>query len=427
MKRAIFYLTFNGVYNVSNGIGTQTQTFLNGIHHHYSRFVELFGKVAIHIVSPVYCPHNTRNYSLSLLRRTKRITRATNGALHLLPFDTSYPFWSRRTWEALSRGAAAQVRACSVNYDQSIVIAIDPPFLLAPLYLNQQCDCAVRNIDCLLTLYGSSFIHDRAQISFERLEWEYAGLASSRVYEPIYIAKVCDFMKEHLVTHYGAPAERFIPYESSLFLEAPDFHPLCEKHIHRTLSKYDVPTDRDLVFSFGRGDWIKGFDIVINALRHVKRKLHFILIAVPPAERMTGRPCYAHSLTKLRHTFTFIDAYNRELPIALAQWKRSSIVVCPSRGEPFSNIPFEVAMWARRAGPVCLCSDIDGFPYQITHNENGFLFKAGDTHDLADAIRHILSLDKAQKMAIRKRAAARVLRERDFLKNFSATLRCFWQ
>ena len=37
MPKAIFYLTYNGIYNLTNGIGTQTQLLLRGLEHSAAR------------------------------------------------------------------------------------------------------------------------------------------------------------------------------------------------------------------------------------------------------------------------------------------------------------------------------------------------------------------------------------------------------
>ena len=123
---------------------------------------------------------------------------------------------------------------------------------------------------------------------------------------------------------------------------------------------------------------------------------------------------------------TLLTEYNRKLPRALSQWNNTKAVICPSRGEPFSNIPLEVSLWAKDSGPVLICSDIDGYTEQIIHKKNGFLFNLSQRGDLARQIEFVLTLTPEHANRIRKNAYKKVINERDFLVNFSETLKYYW-
>ena len=79
-------------------------------------------------------------------------------------------------------------------------------------------------------------------------------------------------------------------------------------------------------------------------------------------------------------------------------------------------------MWANETGPVVLASDIGGFVEQIIDGETGFIFKAGDYVDLAHKIELIISLPEKRHAQIRRSAASKVIKERDFGINFQNLL-----
>ena len=110
----------------------------------------------------------------------------------------------------------------------------------------------------------------------------------------------------------------------------------------------------------------------------------------------------------------------------MCQWDNTKIVVCPSRGEPFSNIPLEVSIWAKTHGPVVLASNIEGYLEQIKDAYNGFLFKVGSYKDLANKINYILSIKSNKLEDIKQKAYKKVIKERDFFENFNKTLKEFW-
>ena len=52
MPNAIFYLTYNGIYNFTNGIGTQTQLLLRGLERLQPALERQYGLIPLHVVCP---------------------------------------------------------------------------------------------------------------------------------------------------------------------------------------------------------------------------------------------------------------------------------------------------------------------------------------------------------------------------------------
>jgi glycosyltransferase involved in cell wall biosynthesis len=102
-------------------------------------------------------------------------------------------------------------------------------------------------------------------------------------------------------------------------------------------------------------------------------------------------------------------------------------VVAPSRHETFSNIPLEVALWAREAGPVIVASQVGGFVDQIEAGVTGFFLDSASCLDMTRTIRRVLDLSPEAHATIRRQACQRVTAMFDLARNFPATLRWFWQ
>jgi glycosyltransferase involved in cell wall biosynthesis len=102
------------------------------------------------------------------------------------------------------------------------------------------------------------------------------------------------------------------------------------------------------------------------------------------------------------------------------------MVVVPSRQEPFSNIPLEVALWARENGPVVVTSTAGGFVDQIEAGVTGFFIDISSSQHITQTMLHVLDLSEDAHTAIRQQAYQRVIRAFDFAQNFPATLRWFW-
>lgn len=425
MKNGIFYLTYNGYYNYSTGIGTQTKLFLDGIDSYYEKFKSIYGDFEINLVVPRY-DHTVDGYNKSHVTYADNIINKYGGEVFMC--DSAMEkgedgFWTVSNWERLTPSASSIIYNKSKNYKKSLVLAVDPPYLHVPRHIELSNEKKDWDVQSVIFLYTSSYIHNKQNISFKRLGWEYQGLASARLHKDIYIGNVCNYMTNHFIEYYGVDKKSFVPYSSSLLFEDEVYKELTQSEISSTLDRYHIPKDKDIVFSFGRDSWIKGFDTLVDSLVNIKKDIHLVLVAVP-FETNTSE--YEPIIQKSGLSYTLIREFTRDLPPTLCQHNYCRVVVCPSRGEPFSNIPLEVALWSKNRGPVVLASNIDGFLEQIVDGMNGFLFNVGDSKKLANKINRILKIPEKELDVIRKNAYEKVINERSFETNFELLLKHLW-
>jgi glycosyltransferase involved in cell wall biosynthesis len=197
--------------------------------------------------------------------------------------------------------------------------------------------------------------------------------------------------------------------------------------VRTTLQAYGIPLDADVVLAFGRAAPIKGFERLIPALAALRDRLHFVLISVPYIDDHSQQQRYDQLLQQHAIRATHIKAFTRDLPRALCQWPRTKMVVVPSRHETFSNIPLEVALWARENGPVVVASTAGGFVDQIEPGVTGFFIDISSCQHITQTMLQVLDLSPDAYATIRHQAYQRVLHTSDFVRNFPATLRWFWQ
>lgn len=423
MKNGIFFLTYDGYYNFTSGIGTQTKTFLKGIEEYYQKYYNLYGEFEINLIVPDF-DSTVYGYNKQDINYANKIISKFGGKVYKCTSSLDKDktnFWTNSNWKKISTSAAFIILKESTKYKKIIVITVDPPFLHTPKYISafSKTDS---NIQSVILMYTSARIHDK-KLSSSRLEWEYNGLQSAQKYRNIKIGNVCDYMHDHFVKFYGVTLNSFVPYPSSLFLEDNDFNNLPQPKILHILKKYNIPTNKDIVFAFGRTAWVKGFDTLLKGFGLLQNKTHLVLLTTQFED---GIKEYKTLIKNRKIDCSLITQFTRELPIALCQYKGCKIVVCPSRREPFSNIPLEVGLWARKYGPVVLASNIGGFIEQINDNDNGFLFDVDDYKDLARKIEYILQLSEKQLNSIRIAAYNKVVKERDFFKNFGLLLNSMW-
>jgi glycosyltransferase involved in cell wall biosynthesis len=428
MRNALFYLTYNGVYNFTNGIGTQTQLLLSGMEAMRETLAVSYGPLDVHVVCPLP-DGRTWGYDEAFFDQQRRRIAALGGQVHLIPYQTEpeQEVWEIRSWQALCSNVAPLLLDKTASYDRSLIIAVDQPWLQVPEALRRHQPEMPSAIEMLLVLYNTAYIRNWDAPEAAELRWERAGLGASQPGSRIFIADICPSFTAHLHAHFALATAQFAPYTSSILVRDPIFDVQDETTILATLQAYGVPLDADLVLAFGRAAPIKGFDRLIPALAPIRDRVHFVLISVPYLDDDAEQRAYDQLLRQHQIRATHIKQFSRDLPRALCQWPRTRMVVVPSRHETFSNIPLEVALWARENGPVVVTSTAGGFVDQIEPGVTGFVVDISSCQEMARTLRQALDLSHDARATIRRQAYQRVVDAYDFAHHFPATLRWFWQ
>lgn len=427
MQNAIFYLTYNGIYNLTNGIGTQTQLLLGGLERLHHDLDTQYGPIDVHVICPA--PDElTWGYDREFLHTQRQRIAALGGQLHFIPYKSQpeQELWDIGSWQTLCREVVPVLLPKILAYDRSLIICIDQPWLQIPHTLIRHQSSALQHTQTLLVLYNTAFIRNWVTPDTAEVAWEQEGLAASQHGNNVYIADICPSFTTHLRSHFALPAAQFAPYTSSILVDDSAFTQQPEADIKAILQKYAVPLQEDIVLSFGRAAPIKGFEALIPALAAIRDRAHFVLISVPYLDDDTHQRVYDRLLTQYGIRATHIKHFTRELPQALCQWPRTKMVVIPSRQETFSNISLEVALWARENGPVIVASTAGGFVDQIDPGQTGFFIDIASSHTMSQTLQHVLQLPQQTHATIRRNAYQRVARQYDFTQNFATTLRWLW-
>jgi hypothetical protein len=284
MKSGIFFLTYDGYYNYTSGIGTQTKTFLKGIETYYKEYSHLYGDFEINLIVPMF-DETVYGYSKKDIEYATRIVHKTGGKIYIC--DSSIDkegsnFWTTTNWKTVSSSAATIILREANKYKRCIVITVDPPFLHTSKYIAEGTK-GQDNIKSVILMYTSAYIHDEKLLE-DRAEWEAEGLMLPQRYENIKIGNVCNYMAKHFMNYYNVTPESFVPYPSSLFIDSDEFLELSRVQILSILQKYNIPLDRNLVFAFGRTSWVKGFATLLRSFTLVNENAYLILIATPFVE-----------------------------------------------------------------------------------------------------------------------------------------------
>lgn len=426
-SRAILYCTVNGVCNNTNGLGRQTKTLLSALARHREELIRSVGPFDVHVVCPQPGP-DTWAFDPADLAFSRRVVASWGGLVHALPYNTRAEFWSVPTWLALSEAAASCALELARQYDELLVIAVDTPFAVLGEVLARrkrpESGCGVR---VLLAFYSTALIVERPNPSPARVAWERRGIDSANEETDVWVGDVGRFLTGHLRSEFGLRPGRLAPFTSSLDLASPDLQPMPVATAREVAARWQVPLDRPLVVVIGRTDPTKGIDLLIHTAGRLRDEVHVVIIAVPFDQDDPLITDYARRIMRMGLRATLVTEYTRELPRALCGLPETAAVVCPSRGETLANVPFEVALWAKHAGPVVVAPHRDGFVEQIDDGVTGVLYDVGTADALTSAMSRVLDLSEVRRAGMRAVAYERVRAERDVVCNFAQTLAFFWR
>lgn len=426
IRSAIAYLTYNGIYNFTNGIGTQSQLLLSGLEHLKDELYTEFGRLDVHVACPMP-DQQTWGFDKAFLRRQHERIKALGGSLHFVSYkkQPAQELWDLRSWLSLSKMVTPWLQGLYTQYDRCLTICVDQPWLLTPTFLAHGHRARPQQ-PILLVLYNTAFIRSPSAPNTDEIAWEQQGLTQSEQWQHVSIADVCPSFTDHLQANFQFPQLALAPFTSSIMSIDADFRPLPAFEVQNILERYQVPLNIPIVLAFGRAAPIKGFDLLIAALQALRQQCHLVLISVPYRDDHAEQLHYDNLLALHQVPATHIKQFNRELPKALCQWPGTKMVVAPSRQETFSNIPLEVALWAQRQGPVLVASDVGGFVDLIEDYKTGFLFKSASRQSLQQTLQRVFRLSPEILASIRHRLYQRVIRQHDFQHTLPTTLRWFW-
>jgi glycosyltransferase involved in cell wall biosynthesis len=165
--------------------------------------------------------------------------------------------------------------------------------------------------------------------------------------------------------------ERAMVTKNGVDIEEFDSHPEA---------KYDTP----YLFSLGRFEHKKGFDVLIRAFARLSPRfpsLH-LLLGGAGAEEIKMRNIVVE--LNLRDRVKFLGPLDREGVVKF--FKGCEIFVLPSRIEPLGIVNLE----AMAAGKAIVATSVGGVPEIIRDGENGLLVEPESEEQLANAITRLL-------------------------------------
>ena len=184
-------------------------------------------------------------------------------------------------------------------------------------------------------------------------------------------------------------------------MDTSHFRPPNDSERVSSRDKFNVDQNADVISIVGRLHWIKGHDILFEAVRGLRDS------GLTPTVLCAGSGDCEQEIRNLADDLHIADqikflGYTNARTVYWA----SDALVLPSRREGFANVIAEGML----CGTIPIRTPGAGVSDQINHGKNGFVIPFDDPEALADTIRYVFSHPEEQ--ASIKREATEIAQER---------------
>lgn len=415
-KLGLFICAHDGISCHYAGAGTAASGYLKGIPVLKKILAKQGIKLSAYAITGKYS-NSIYGFNEKLLRENKNICKSTGGDVLFCLNNSNglFQYGDYSNWVPASASAATIIDSIigTERFDRAIILGVDTPFAFTPVYVKKQLFDSRTIIQGVWVPHSTSLIHERGAFDAKRLAWEMGIVKEINHTKNMFVSYLNSYMRHHLRIEYGVNEKKLVPLLNGIYIPGVPY--FTQEEIARTIREFNIPTDKPIIFSFGRGVAYKGFDVFLRALRYLEDlPVHFVLQV---AFFSTKDPLLRklRELSKPVKNISTIFKLSYEFPRKILQWKNTELAAVLSQNEPGAFIPAEIRIYQQA---IALVSDRDGLPCQVNDGNDGFITPIDSPKEVADKIRSIFQLSHKRKQKIRKAGEQKIIREYDIVKNF---------
>ncbi len=409
---AVIHLTFEGIQTFGGGVATVTRGHLAAMPKLKEELAKEGISLTPYFAEIAYAKSHERRDPKFQQYAEEQIAKMGGRFEYLVNFSQGYlpsapwgvaDIGDIENWKACSASGAAVALNMARRHQVAVAYCHDSLFALAPMYATLQEDACGVDLTGIYVIHATALTHELPLPNPQRLMVESAGIHWAKVTPKVKLGYISKFMSHHIIEDYGAKQENLVPTGNGINPTDPFFRLRDRNHIIDKLRQYNIPTDRPLVFSWGRSVAYKKYDIVLKAAAKLKGKVFPVIMVSPEYPELV-------ELTKqLGLDARLIFAFDPELVACMLQWENTVAAASLAYREPFGLTPTEIRMQGRSRGALVVVSNTGGLVEQVRDGVDGFVTKQDDSDDVARVFQHILNMSAAQKDAIRKAGLQTVL------------------
>ncbi|HEU5333832.1 MAG TPA: glycosyltransferase [Actinocrinis sp.] len=337
-EAALVVVSIDGLCTLKSGIGSIVHWFFEAIDEIVASTAGLrHDRWSLHALSPRLDPAS-EDYSGEVAAEVAAACARHRGDVRWFEVDDNSSLksvWSLdkvERWRTMCRNAAAQIRALAEGRSHVTVLAHGTMYATLRSHLASSPN--VQMIYMTHTL-GRVFLDAN---SANRTAYEDEGFALMRSAPQDKIGYVGTYYRDVLFTDYDRRDRDLVPFQNAVYVRSRRFAALADARAAADLGP--VPTDKRLVFSWGRCVPQKGFDVVIPAFgEFLSRRTdaadwHLVLLAPQEVAASEYVASLHEQLDRLPPgSHTIIEQFDPLLPFKILAHRALEICVFASRFE----------------------------------------------------------------------------------------------
>jgi glycosyltransferase involved in cell wall biosynthesis len=382
---ALVVASFDGLVSMRTGVGVVVSAFFE----EYQHIAELLkvGKndIDLYALSP-YLQHSADEFDVSIFNATRAVCKQNGGALIEFPSFSKganrSQIWAPKQkgtsgalqWRSMAVSSAACVETIAARYDRVLVIHHDTILSQLPRYLHSE------NVNTIWVPHSLAavFKNDWAitTIPFERNAVKFFRPAKSAVG---YISGQFRDKIESMLGEKRKSDDKITLYPLSNNFDKITLRKLSQDYVEEVLSRYSIPNDKSLVFSWGRCVEQKGWDLLLPELEKViqtaYKDCHIVMVVAFKPEANEYQTKIDAILRRLEQhaNITILREFDDLLPNIILNHPGLDTIILPSRAEGMSLAALEIRNHNRSDIKV-ICSDIYSFRETFLNCPNAYFF-----------------------------------------------------
>jgi len=337
-QAALVVVSIDGLCTLKSGIGSIVHWFFEAIDEIVEATAQLHhDRWSLHALSPRLDPAS-EDYSSEVTADVAAACERHRGDLRWFEVDDNSCLknvWSLdkvERWRTMCRNAAAQIRALAEGRSHVTVLAHGTMYATLRSHL-----ASSSNIQMVYMTHTLGRVFLDAN-SANRTAYEDEGFALMRTAPQDKIGYVGTYYRDVLFGDYDRCERDLVPFQNAVYVRSRRFAELADARAAADLGP--IPTDKRLVFSWGRCVPQKGFDVVIPAFgEFLSRRTdaadwHLVLLApqeVAASEYVAMLHGQLERLPEGSHTI--IEHFDPLLPFKILAHRALEICVFASRFE----------------------------------------------------------------------------------------------
>ena len=225
-----------------------------------------------------------------------------------------------------------------------------------------------------------------------------------------------DWMRRQYQQVFGLPDGKLLFARAGVPTDDPKFQRREPAEVERILRSVGVPTDRDLVLSWGRGAEQKGFGLLIDAARAASATAGVDLTPVVANPR--HNPDLDAYVRRVGSPAVLLHGHGDDVLSALCQWPRTVCAAFLSDVEAASVTPVEAALMGGPGGLVVVVVPTGVYPELVDDGQDGLIAREREVGAVARTLVTAARMAPQQRYRVGRAAHERARREHDFRTNW---------